>query len=259
MSTSGKLEPVSKASRGSGPLFDDQFQSVFRAAPIGIGLTTERILLQVNERLCQMTGYRREELVGHSARILYPDEAEFERVGKDKYDLIERFGTGTIETRWQRKDGTVIDVLLSSTPLKEGDLTSGVTFTALDISDRKQAEARLRASEEKYRLLAENTVDAIWLMDLDLTFRYINPSVYFMLGFSEAEWIGSKLTEHFPAAEIEYMNTLIEKELNKGAASRGVVFETRIYNKAGELVPVEISGKFLFDAKGNPIGLHLEF
>lgn len=255
MSTVGKPQQNSSAFQASGQLFDDQFQSVFRAAPIGIGLGRDRIILQVNDRICQMTGYRREELVGQSARILYPDPAEFERVGKVKFDQIQRLGTVTVETRWLRKDGTIIDVLLSSTPLKDKDLKSGVTFTALDISDRKQAEIKLRASEEKYRLLAENTVDAIWLMDLDLSFRYIHPSVYYMLGFTEAEWVGSKLTDHFPAVEIEYMNGMIEKELLKGAASRGVVFETRIYNKAGILVPVEVSGKFLFDDKGNPVGL----
>jgi PAS domain-containing protein len=80
MSNTGELQQVSSGSHGSGRLFDDQYQSVFRAAPIGIGLTRNRILLQVNQRLCQMTGYRREELVGQSARILYPDTAEFERV-----------------------------------------------------------------------------------------------------------------------------------------------------------------------------------
>jgi len=92
-------------------------KSIFRAAPTGIGMVSNRILDRVNERLCEMVGYSPEELVGQSARILYPSEDEFQRVGKGKYKQIKERGTGTVETRWQCKDGSIIDVLLSSTPI----------------------------------------------------------------------------------------------------------------------------------------------
>ena len=80
--------------------------SVLRAAPAGIGLVTNRVLGWTNDRIHQMTGYSGEELAGQSARILYESGEEFQRVGRVKYAQIEKQGTGTVETRWKRKDGT---------------------------------------------------------------------------------------------------------------------------------------------------------
>jgi PAS domain S-box-containing protein len=124
-------------------------RSIIRVAPIGIGLVKNRVLTQVNERICTMTGYDPEELLGHSARMLYPTQEDFDYVGKEKYRQIADKGTGTVETRWVRKDGKIIHVLLSSTPLDVSNLDLGVTFTALDITDRKEAEEKRLQIERK--------------------------------------------------------------------------------------------------------------
>ena len=90
-----------------------ELSSIFRVAPVGIGLTVDRFLKQVNQRLCDMVGYSREELIGKSARILYPADSDFEYVGTEKHRQIREKGTGTLETRFLCRDGRVIDVLLS--------------------------------------------------------------------------------------------------------------------------------------------------
>jgi PAS domain S-box-containing protein len=123
--------------------------SIFRAAPVGIGLVSDRVLIRVNNRICEMTGYSPDELVGKNSRILYPDDEEYEYVGTVKYAMIEQRGTGTVETRWMRKDGIIRDILLSSTPLDPSVISAGVMFTALDITDRKTAETRLRAAYQQ--------------------------------------------------------------------------------------------------------------
>jgi chemotaxis family two-component system sensor kinase Cph1 len=124
-------------------------RSIFRAAPTGIGMVCNRVITQANERICEITGYSREELVGQSAKILYLTEEEFELVGQEKYAQISQQGTGTVETRWQRKDGKIIDVQLSSAPIDPEDLSLGVTFTALDVTERKEAEAALARKTEE--------------------------------------------------------------------------------------------------------------
>ncbi len=133
---------------------EKELKSIFRVVPTGIGVVSKRILLQVNNRLCEMTGYSEKELIGQNARILYPDEKEYEYVGNEKYRQIKSFGTGTLETCFKRKDGKIIDVLLSSTPLDRDNLVVGVTFTALDISEQKQNERDTKA-------LVESTVGII--------------------------------------------------------------------------------------------------
>jgi PAS domain S-box-containing protein len=96
-----------------------------------------------------LTGYSADELVGKNARILYPTDEDYEFVGTRKYTMIHERGTGTVETRWMQKDGIIRNILLSSTPLDPDNLTAGVMFTALDITDRKNAETRLHNAYEQ--------------------------------------------------------------------------------------------------------------
>jgi PAS domain S-box-containing protein len=123
--------------------------SIFRAAPVGIGLVADRVLIRVNDRICEMIGYSADELVGKNARILYPTDEDYDYVGTVKYAMIQERGTGTVETRWMRKDGIIRDILLSSTPLDPSTVSAGVMFTALDITDRKTAESQLRAAYQQ--------------------------------------------------------------------------------------------------------------
>jgi PAS domain S-box-containing protein len=132
-----------------------RLNSILRIVPVGIGLVAERVILDISDRICTMTGYSREELVGQGARMLYLSDADFEYVGREKYAQIEKWGSGSVETRWQRKDGTVIDVQLDSTPLVPGDNGAGVTFSALDITERKASEARMAASLHQKEVLIQ--------------------------------------------------------------------------------------------------------
>lgn len=137
-------------------------KSIFRAAPTGIGLVENRVLKRINDRICEMTGYSRDELLRHSSRMLYPTSKDFDYVGREKYAQISKWGTGTVETQWKRKDGKIFDVLLSSTPLDPNDLAAGVTFTASDITKRKKAEEDLRKALddlEKLNLELERKVE----------------------------------------------------------------------------------------------------
>ena len=141
--------------------------SILRAAPIGIGLVTHRVFGWTNEPFSRMTGYSCGELQGQSARMLYDCEAEFDRVGRVKYAGIKQQGTGSIETRWRRKDGEVIEVFLSSTPIDPLDLDAGVVFTVMDITHRQAAIKALRESEERYRILVKNIDLGITLINSD--------------------------------------------------------------------------------------------
>jgi PAS domain S-box-containing protein len=146
---------------------EKQISSIFRSAPVGIGSVVNRVLSKVNSRLCEMTGYDEAELIGQSARMLYPSDEEFEFVGREKYVQIAQHGTGTVETRWQKHDGTIIDVLLSSTPVDLQNPLKGVTFTALDITERKQAENNLRITHERMLTILDSMDSSVYVADMD--------------------------------------------------------------------------------------------
>jgi PAS domain S-box-containing protein len=137
-------------------------RAIFRAVPTGIGMVSDRVFKQVNEKLCSMLGYTPEELLGRSARMLYLDEEEYQRVGATKYEQIKKYGTGSVETVWQCKDGRRIDVLLSSTPVVQKDFAKGVTFTALDITAQKVAEEEKKYLEQQ--LIRSQKMEALGLL-----------------------------------------------------------------------------------------------
>jgi len=170
-----------------------EISSIFRSAPVGIGLVIDRVLKTVNKRLCQITGYEEHELIGQSARILYLSDDDFEFVGRGKYAQIEDHGTGTVETRWQKKDGSVIYVLLSSTPVDLNNLSKGVTFTALDITDRKRMETAQIESEEKHRRLFETSIQGVVYQSADGTIISANPAAARILGMSHDQMIGKQV------------------------------------------------------------------
>jgi len=118
-------------------------KSILHALPIGVGVVLDRVIKEANERLCEILGYSYEEILGNSARMLYLTDEDFEYVGHEKYAQIHEKGIGAVETRFRRKDGKVVDVLLSSAPLDPKDLSIGVTFTVLDVTDRKRSEREL--------------------------------------------------------------------------------------------------------------------
>ncbi len=171
--------------------------SIFRAAPTGIGMASDRVLMQVNQRLCEMVGYDEAELIGQNARMLYPTTREYEQVGERKHEQIRRFGTGTLETRWVRKDGTVIDVLLSSTLVNPGDPEGGVTFTALDVTERKRSERYLAI----FKQFAETSSLGHGFADLDGNIVYMNPALSGMVKATRPEDVFGQNISRFYAAE----------------------------------------------------------
>jgi PAS domain S-box-containing protein len=216
--------------------------SILRAAPIGIGLVSNRILLRVNARICEMTGYSPEELAGKSARILYPTDEEFDRVGREKYDQIRKYGTGTVETRWLRKDGTIINVLLSSTPLDPDNLTAGVTFTALDITEGKRAEEALRLRD---RAIA-TSINAIVMADLNGEITYVNDAFSRIWGYSAQEAIGMPVTR-LGSTEEEVLN-FVTPIKTQGYA----VGESLARRKDGSPFHIQISASLVTDQSGEP-------
>jgi two-component system, cell cycle sensor histidine kinase and response regulator CckA len=231
---------------------EEKHRSILRAASIGIGVVVDRILTEVNDYLCNMTGYSKEELLGKNARVLYPTQEHYETVGEEKYRQITETGTGTVETQWKRKDGVVLDILLSSTPIDRDDLSSGVTFTALDITERKRAEDALRTSEERFRSLVESSSDWIWEVDAQGRYTHVSSKVREILGYAPAEVIGRSPSDLMPEEEAGR----VEAIFSEIAAHRRPfsLLENVNLHRDGRRIVMETSGVPVFGSEGEFMG-----
>ncbi|MFH1154835.1 MAG: transporter substrate-binding domain-containing protein [Pseudomonadota bacterium] len=228
---------------------ESTLRSLFLAAPTGIGMTRERIITDANDRLVQMTGYSRDELMGKDARMLYPTDRDYEYVGREKYRKIAEMGTGTVETFWRRKDGKIIDVILSSTPLNREDLSEGVTFTALDITDRNRARQELMQSERRYRGIVEDQTELILRVDDRKSITFVNNAFcrFFEMGREELE--NRPLAEVLPQ-EIQGLFILAGDGLTADAPVKSYDSEGR--NRSGKPFWIHWSMRRLFDDSGSP-------
>ena len=232
-------------------LQEEKIRSIFRAAPVGIGMIVERVFQEVNDTLCEMTGYTRYELLHRSALMLYPNAEEFQRVEREKYGLIHQSGTGVVDTTWKRKDGRLIQIILSSTPLDFSNFSSGLTFTALDVTDRREMEKALVRSEERYRLLLENANDGVITHDISPEgpgkFLSVNERFCKMLGYTAGELLELTVDVIDVPDQAERMPGIIANLYATGSA----VFDTQLVAKDGRRVPVEVSAR-LFELHGRP-------
>jgi PAS domain S-box-containing protein len=146
---------------------EEKLLSIFSAAPVGIGLLVNQIFTEINETFCKMTGYSRKELIGKNAEIIYASDERNESAGISIYRHIAEKGTGSVETRFKCKDGRILNIFLSSTPLDKGNLSKGVTFIAMDITEKKQAKEALLESEGKFKAIFQNSNDAIMLLNIN--------------------------------------------------------------------------------------------
>lgn len=223
---------------------ENYLRSIIRAAPIGIGIVADRILREVNPRLCTMTGYSREELLGVSARILYPDEDEFVFVGTEKYRQIAEKGTGTVQTRFRRKNGTVIDVLLSSTPMDPADPSTGVTFTAMDVTGTRLAAQSIREKDEYHNALFHSINDGIFVNDAEtMEMIDVNDTVCRLYGYTREEVIHRRIAG-MSVDESPFDQQSAVERLERSRHDGPQVFEWKARHKSGRTFWVEVNATY---------------
>ncbi len=84
---------------------DIDYRLAFDLAPVGLALSRNRTIMDCNQRLCDMFGTSREQLMGQSFKVLYPSADEFERTGARITPILNRDGTYADDRIMRRVDG----------------------------------------------------------------------------------------------------------------------------------------------------------
>lgn len=168
-------------------------------------LDAERRFVDVNQRACESLGYTRDELIG-----MYVSSIEIDLSGDVLRELRKQVDAGqtvTVEGRHRRKDGTSFPVEVRAGLVEAGDETL-VLALVRDVSERVRAEQALRRSEERYRLLIENSLQGVAII-VDSRIQFASPRFADMFGYDDpAELIGRHREELTMA---EYLPQLLQR------------------------------------------------
>jgi PAS domain S-box-containing protein len=191
-------------------------------------------VLYVNKAFERLLGYEAEELIGMSALDL-PTYRGKEDKGKAEEALKEVLEKGTaehIDIGAVSKSGEEIDISFAASVIEDGcGIPRALVAVLRDITKRKRAEEVLKAREENFRALVENSLDISLITNSDLTVRYVSPSVERAMGYKPEEIIGRNALEFLSPRDVEY----IKLNLHSFTQNPGqpVALEVRFRHKDG--------------------------
>ena len=199
-------------------------------------------ILQTNEAFLHMLEYSREDLL--SGRVHWRDLTPAEWQDRDERAIAELKATGAaqpFQKEYFRKDGSRVPVLHGAA-MFEGSGNEGVAFV-LDLSEQKRAEEALRASEERWSKLAENSSAGIALIAPDGRFIAANQALQKMLGYSEDELQGRTISD----ITHEEDRAATEVRIQEGHEGQRRVYrvEKRYLRKDGGIMWADVSQVFV--------------
>jgi PAS domain S-box-containing protein len=152
----------------------------------------DRRIIFANGAVEYVFGWKPEELIGRSTRMLYPTEEEYEEIGRRGYGTLEtqRSFVAT-EFPCKHKDGKIIVCRIHAARIGKSLTSKKIVVTYEDITEQKKAEEKLRESEELYRSLAERSFAGVYLVQ-DGIFRFINKNAASYAGYTQDELVSRK-------------------------------------------------------------------
>jgi PAS domain S-box-containing protein len=194
-----------------------RFSTIFRASPIGIGVTrlADGQVSDLNDTFLSMFGYVREEVIGRTTLELKLWACPEDRDRLFKM-LLEQGRVRDFEAQFRKKSGEIGTLLVSAEVI---DLAGERYMLSLmhDITERKRAEEALRQREREFSTLAENATDMIVRFDTDLRHVYCNAAVELQLGVPASTFIGkTPLETGGPREQAEFIDKSLRQVLETG-------------------------------------------
>ncbi|HZX26607.1 MAG TPA: EAL domain-containing protein [Telluria sp.] len=194
----------------------------------GVMFVRQRRVVSVNRRCEELFGYGPGELANQSTAIVFPTQAEFDSVGARQYPSLSQGAYFTEERMYRRRDGSLFWALVSGCALDPQRPNDGSIWVYADITERKQAEEKLRLSAT----VLEQIQDGVMVIDVAGRIVAINPAFTQISGYTEMEAIGQPYSMMRSERTDQVTYDALWRELGASGYWRGELWNLR---KNGEL------------------------
>ncbi len=181
---------------------EERFSKVFYASSDIMAITrvSDGLIVEVNDTMLKLFGYERDELVGDTTtgKNLWGDPSDRDRM----VEILKRDGCiKNFATKVCTRSGELRSIIFSADTITLRGETHLITH-ARDITEKLEAEERLRQSEEKFRGIAERSYDAILMTDAGGHYTYISPGDEKNTGVKAEEGIGKDFRDFLPERSV---------------------------------------------------------
>ncbi len=211
-----------------------------------------RKTMQIMERL----GYTVDDFKGASLEsFIHPDDREVFLDTSRRWQAGDDDLRGLHQFRGIAKNGQIRWIEINAVRLEWDGRPAALVFLD-DVTSRKDAEIALKESEKRYRLLAENVSDVIWVTDLDLRPTYISPSIRGLVGSAKDPQF-SRLEDALTPASARKVRDLLSELLATGKdhVDTGHPVELEILRSDGSTVWADTTASVIRDETGRPVEL----
>ena len=208
---------------------EERFRSIVENSHDGIMILDDAYrFIYVNDELCRISGYSREEAIGQDFPKFLDEESK--QLVVDRY--IRRQRGEEVPPRYEfnivRKDGQKRRVEISSAVIKDSAGRVKTVAQILDITERKQAEEALRESQQFSSSLLESSPNPITVINLDTSIRYVNPAFEKLTGFTLAEIAGRKAPySWWPEEQRKEITAALKDTMAHGGRRSERIFQKR--------------------------------
>jgi len=232
----------------------EQFEAAFRHAAIGMALVgLDGSFLRINDAFCRIVGYPEAEMLALDFQtITHADDldADLEQLKALTAGEIDSY---RMDKRYIRADGQQVWVHLSVSMVSAADgAPRHYVAQVQDLTDRRAAEAAMRASEARYRVLAEASEDVTTQLDLQGTITYISPAAR-AYGYVPEDLVGRSIGELIHADDLDQVRSNFA-QIAMGGAPTSQQRQTRVRIASGEWVWMEGNAQAIRDHAGNITG-----
>jgi PAS domain S-box-containing protein len=238
---------------------EEKFRVLADSTPAAVMLYQDDRWIYANKAAEIICGYSEKELLSMNFwNIVHPD---FKPLIQEHGRMRQQGNETTIRYEFKiiTKDGTQKWVDLSGASTMLQGRPAGI-ITVLDVTDRKKAEETLKESENKYRLLADNVHDVIFVLDMNLNYTYVSPSTKFLRGYEPDEVMKQPPSKALTPSSWDLVKKTIADAVELGKTEHREInifppLELEMIRKDGTTIFTEVKASVIRDENRKPVGI----